>query len=118
MISRLIVADENIDYRLTKLLRENNFEVFTIFENERGIKDTNVLTIAHDKNAFLITEDKDFGNLAIRNRLPHNGILLIRRKRLTALETAQIVLQILSTRFDELENHFSVLRDDKLIIRE
>ncbi len=118
MTYQLIVADENIDFRLTKLLRENGFDVFTIFENDRGIKDSNVLSIAHDKNAFLITEDKDFGNLAIRNRLPHNGILLIRRKRMPALEIAQIVLNTLSTRFDELENHFSVLRDEKLIIRE
>ena len=112
-----IVADENVDFRLIHILRESNFTVFSISESRFGITDSNVLSIAHERNAFLITEDKDFGNLAIRNRQPHNGILLIRRKNLTALEQTLIVLDLFLNRFDELKNHFSVLRDKRFSIR-
>lgn len=112
-----IVADENVDFRLIRLLRENNFTVFSISESNFGIMDTHVLSIAHEKKSFLITEDKDFGNLAIRKHQPHNGILLIRRKNLTAVEINQIVLDLLLTRFDDLKDHFSVLKDKKLNIR-
>ena len=112
-----IVADENVDFRLIRILRDNNFTVFSISESNFGILDTHVLSIAHEKNAFLITEDKDFGNLAIRNQQPHNGILLIRRKNLTAIEQNLIVLNLLLTRFNDLKDHFSVLKDKKLNIR-
>ena len=112
-----IVADENVDFRLIRILRENNFTVFSISESSFGINDVNVLSIAHERNAFLITEDKGFGNLAIKNRQPHNGILLIRRKNLTAIEQNQIVIEILLNRFDDLRDHFSVLKDKKLNVR-
>jgi predicted nuclease of predicted toxin-antitoxin system len=113
----LIVADENIDFRLIKRLRENDFDVFSIAESNFGIMDTNVLIIATERHSFLITEDKDFGDLAIRDSKPHNGILLIRRKRLNALEQIDIIMDIISNRSEELDKHFSVLRDNNLIIR-
>jgi predicted nuclease of predicted toxin-antitoxin system len=112
-----IVADENIDFRLIKRLRESDFEVFSIAESSFGIMDTNVLIIATQRNSFLITEDKDFGDLAIRDNKPHNGILLIRRKRLTALEQIEVIMDILLNRSEELNKCFSVLRDGNLIIR-
>ena len=118
MKNQLIVADENIDFRLIRRLRENDFEVFSIAESDFGIKDINVLSIANERNAFLITEDKDFGDLAIRDHQPHQGILLIRRKRISSLEQIEIVLTLLKTHSAELINRFSVLRDKNLVIRE
>lgn len=74
--------------------------------------------VANEHHSFLITEDKDFGDLAIRDREPHNGILLIRRKRLNALEQIEIILELLLNRSEELDKQFSVLRDSNLIIRQ
>lgn len=113
-----IVADENIDLRLIRRLRENGFEVFSINESDFGIQDTSVLAIANERQSFLITEDKDFGDLAIRDHQPHQGILLIRRKRMTALEQIELVLDLLMTHSSELSCRFSVLRDTNLVIRE
>ena len=113
-----IVADENIDFRLIRQLRENGFEVFSINESDFGIQDTSVLSIANERQSFLITEDKDFGDLAIRDHEPHQGILLIRRKRITALEQIEIILDLLLMGSAELSKHFSVLRDRNLVIRE
>ncbi len=113
-----IVADENIDFRLIRRLRENGFEVFSINESDFGIQDTSVLSIANERQSFLITEDKDFGNLAIRDHQPHQGILLIRRKRITVLEQIEIVINLLDTRLSELSHRFAVLRDRNLVIRE
>ncbi len=112
-----IVEDENVDFRLIALLRENQFEVFSISESNFGIKDTDVLLLSNEKESFLITEDKDFGNLAIRNELAHQEILLTRRKSISAVEQSYLVLDILLNRSEDLLNHFSVLRDKKLAIR-
>lgn len=113
-----IVADENIDFRLIRRLRENGFDVFSINESDFGIQDTSVLAIANERQSFLITEDKDFGDLAIRDQQPHQGILLIRRKRITAIEQIEIITYLLDTRLPELAYRFSVLRDRNLVIRE
>ncbi len=59
MNSFKIVADENIDFRLIKQLIENDFDVFSIAENQFGIKDINALAIANERHSFLITEDTD-----------------------------------------------------------
>lgn len=37
--------------------------------------DTEILTIAYREQRIVITLDKDFGTLAIRDRMPHAGII-------------------------------------------
>lgn len=58
----LIMADESVDGRIIRALRNDGFSVFSIAESYRGIPDSQVIEIARYKNAFLITEDKDFGD--------------------------------------------------------
>jgi predicted nuclease of predicted toxin-antitoxin system len=57
----MIIADENIDTRLILKLRELGFDVHAIRENNSGISDKEVLKLANNKKALLITEDADFG---------------------------------------------------------
>jgi hypothetical protein len=47
------------------------------------------------------------------NFIDVDRILLIRRKNLTAIEQNQVVLELLLNRFDDLKDHFSVLKDKK-----
>src|SRR5680860_162243 len=99
-----LVADESVDSGIVKGLRERGFFVFSISEKCGGIKDSEVLKIALEKDSLLITEDKDFGELAIRLKFQHKGIVLIRlsdiprNDRLTlAVETiAEHILKLLS----------------------
>lgn len=79
-----IVADENLAYRLVKALRNEGLEVISIEEDVPSIPDNNVLSIAMEANALLITEDKDFENLVMLHKLQHRGILLL---RLSGIET-------------------------------
>ncbi len=44
----------------------------------RSIKDHEVLAIARAEGRILITNDKDFGELVHRSRLPHAGVILFR----------------------------------------
>jgi len=60
-----IVADDNNDFELIKQLRQKNLNVLSIQEENSGINDINVLDFAFQCNALLITEDKDFGELAL-----------------------------------------------------
>ena len=73
-----IVADESVDFRIVIQLRQIGLTVYAIVEQQPSIRDEQVLAIANEYEALLITEDKDFGELVFRLQLPHRGILLIR----------------------------------------
>ncbi len=59
----MIVCDENLSQRWINLLTGNGYEIFSIREHLAGISDTEVTQIAIDKNALILTEDKDFGDI-------------------------------------------------------
>ena len=56
-MNQQIVADESVDFRIVVQLRKVGFQVYSIAEEQSSIKDEEVLSIAVDQNALLITED-------------------------------------------------------------
>ena len=43
-----------------------------------GLPDRDVLAIARNERRILITNDRDFGELIVRERLPHAGVIFFR----------------------------------------
>lgn len=110
-----IVADESVDYRIVKRLRELQLTVLSIAEGNPGIPDMAVLLIAVEEDALLITEDKDFGELVYRLKLPHRGILLIRR--IDQKEDITPFALSIEHHYNELKNRFSVINLRQLRIK-
>ena len=117
-LPKLIVVDECVEYEIILQLRQNKVPVLSIMESYSGIKDVQVLSITVDNNAFLLTEDKDFGELVFRLQLPHKGILLVRfpNNYDPDLKAEKVVKTILQ-KFEEMDNRFSVLDENKIRIR-
>jgi predicted nuclease of predicted toxin-antitoxin system len=111
-----VVADESVDYRIIIELRKTNYEVYSIAEQQPSLTDSNVLALANERQALLLTEDKDFGELAFRFKFPHRGILLIRIDKPT--EKISITVEIINKYYDNLIDKFSVLTEDKLRIKD
>jgi predicted nuclease of predicted toxin-antitoxin system len=59
-------------------LREQGHEVFSVYEEARGIDDEEVIQKAFAENWILITNDKDFGEKVYREQHPHKGVVLLR----------------------------------------
>lgn len=112
-----IVADESVDFRIVEVLRDNGISVFSIAENNPSISDAEVLTIAVEHNALLLTEDKDFGELVYRFGMKHCGILLIRLIASSSEQKAEITRSVLNQYADELKNVFAVLDERRLRLR-
>ena len=73
------LADESCDYRIVKALRASGHDVAAIMEDGRGALDQEVFARARHEKRILITEDKDFGQLAMAAGLARDeGLLLIR----------------------------------------
>lgn len=113
-----ILADESVDYRIISYLRKHSFDIVAIIDNEASISDTEVLKKANEKNALLITEDKDFGELVFRLRLPHKGILLLRFFNTSIDIRNKKILEVLQMHGKKLLNNFSTLMEKKLRIRQ
>ncbi len=105
----MIVADENIDAKLIASLRALDYEVFSIRENNSGISDEEVLQLANNKNALLITEDSDFGTLVYQERLDHSGILFIRLSTMPRNERISEACKLIADNFESLKNKYHVL---------
>ena len=116
-MSVLIVADESVDFAIIRVLRTAGFTIIAIAEQNPGWPDNRVLEMAFDQNAFLITEDKDFGELTYRLKHPNHGILLVRLVKETGEMKAALVLEVLKNDFIRLWQAFSVLESHKLRIK-
>ena len=73
-----LLADECCDAGLVVSLRAAGHDVTYVTEQNAGSSDDEVLLMAYDEERILLTEDKDFGELAYRLRKPSAGIVLIR----------------------------------------
>jgi predicted nuclease of predicted toxin-antitoxin system len=72
------LVDENGGLVLPNWLRSQGHEVFSVYENARGIDDDEVIQKAFDENWILISSDKDFGDKIFREQRPHRGVILLR----------------------------------------
>lgn|GEM_PF-1727652 len=77
-----------------------------------------MLEITVENKAFLLTEDKDFEELIFRLGHTHYGVLLIRfpNNYDQDMKAAKVVKVILE-KFQDIENCFSVLDENKLRIK-
>lgn len=57
------LVDECTGPAVARWLRQQNHEVFSVYEEARGMGDDAVLQKAHDENWILITNDRHFGEL-------------------------------------------------------
>ena len=112
-----LLADEGVERQIVESLRQAGHDVLYIAEMEPGISDDVVLDEANTRQALLITLDKDFGELVYRQRLIHQGVILLRLAGLQLTTKANLVTQIIEQRGDEMLNAFSVVSPGVVRIR-
>jgi predicted nuclease of predicted toxin-antitoxin system len=112
-----LVADESIEGPTVAQLRTDGQEIIYVAELEPGITDIQVLAIARQSQAMLLTADKDFGELVFRLREPHFGVLLLRLMEGDLIENATLTSRVFKEHGHELIGRFSVLTRRGLRIR-
>ena len=104
-----IIADEGIDRQIVERLRQDGHTIWYVAEMEPGISDDKVFEIAGQENAILLTADKDFGELVVRQGIVMTGVILIRLAGLSLQKKADIVSLFIGNHIQELERSFSVV---------
>ena len=111
------LLDESADYPLAAFLHQLGHDVTAIAHDyPHALTDLQVLAIARQEQRILITNDRDFGELIFRRRLPHSGVILFRLGA-ESLETKRAWLLHVLHHYAEDMSNFIVVTDQKIRIR-
>jgi predicted nuclease of predicted toxin-antitoxin system len=112
-----LLADEGIDKQIVDRLRQDGHSVVYIAEESPGINDEQILTLANQQEAVLLTRDKDFGELVYRlNRITH-GVTLVRLDGLHPDTKATLVSTAFISYGNEMIGTFTVISPGNIRIR-
>ena len=106
--------DECTGPKVAAWLRGEGHEVFSVFDEARGVEDDQVIQKAYDENWILITNDKDFGEKVYRERRAHRGIIFMRLEDERAANKIQVLRRLLESYADRFEGQFVVVTETQV----
>ena len=105
------LVDECTGPAVAHWLRAQKHEVFSVYEEARGMEDDEVITKAFAENWILITNDKDFGEKIYRERRPHKGVVLLRLEDERTVNKIAILQRLLEGYAERLTDQFVVVTE-------
>ena len=102
------LVDECTGPKVAAWLRDNDYEVFSVFEDARGMEDDDIIQKAVEENWILITNDKDFGDKVYRDGHLHRGIILLRLEDERAASKIEVLSRLLKSYLLRLPDSFVV----------
>jgi predicted nuclease of predicted toxin-antitoxin system len=111
------LADENVSRLVIERLRAGGLDVTSVGATRPGAQDKDVLRAADIEGRILTTEDHDFGELVIRQRLAVRGVILLAPDRLSNAMEAEVVADIVSVHADKLLGNLVVIEPGRIRVR-
>ena len=112
-----LLVDECTGPKVANWLRANGHEVFSVYDEARGMTDDDVLAKAYSERWILITNDKDFGEKVYRDARPHHGVVFLRLKDERASSKIDALRRLLSGFADQLADRFVVVTERQVRFR-
>lgn len=107
-------VDECTGSKVSQWLRGENHEVFSVFDEARGMTDDEVPAKADGENWILITNDKDFGEMVFRERRTHHGVVFLRLDDERAANKIEVLRRLLASYAEKLPEEFVVATETKV----
>ena len=108
------LVDECIGSKVAEWLRKESHEVFSVFDEARGMTDDDILAKAFSENWILITNDKDFGEMVFRERRNHHGVVFMRLEDERAANKIEVLRKLLGGYAEKLPEQFVVVTEMKV----
>lgn len=109
------LADESCDFIVVRVLRKAGYDVQAISEISPALDDDKVIEMAIREERVLLTEDKDFGQLAMAHSESHFGVILLRFPASARTSIPVIALEFISHQKD-LRGSFVVVQPGRIRI--
>lgn len=111
------LADENVSRHVVESLRAAGYDVVSVSATIAGVPDDAVLAAAGREERILITEDRDFGEMVVRQRLGVRGLILLELDRLSNAAEATLVTAVVTTHSDKLVGNLLVIEPGRVRVR-
>lgn len=108
------LVDECTGPLVAQWLIDQKHEVFSVYDNARGIDDNTIIKKAFVENWILITNDKDFGEKIYRERYSHKGVILLRLEDERADNKITTIRRLIEFYSDKLIDNFVVVTENQV----
>jgi predicted nuclease of predicted toxin-antitoxin system len=108
------LVDESTGPAVAEWLRRQGHEVFSVYEQARGMDDNAIIQKASAENWILMTNDKDFGEKVYRERRPHKGVILLRLDDERADAKIETIKRLLESYANRLSGQFVVVTENSI----
>ena len=108
------LVDECTGPAVARWLKQQGHDVFSVYDQARGISDDRVLEIAQIDLRILITNDRGFGDKVFRERRPHHGVVFLRLANERAVNKIRVLDQLISQHRDALSDRFVVVTESRV----
>ena len=108
------LVDECTGPAVAEWLRDQKHEVFSVYDEARGLNDDAIIQKAFTENWILITNDKDFGEKIYREERPHRGVILLRLEDERVAAKIEALRRLLRSYADRLADQFVVVTETKV----
>ena len=108
------LVDECTGPKVASWLRSQGHEIFSVFDEARGMQDDALIRKAYDENWILITNDKDFGEKVYRERRPHRGVIFMRLGDERAANKIEVMRRLLEGYAVRLADRFVVVTETRV----
>jgi len=105
------LVDECTGPDVASWLHDNGYEVFSVFEEARGMNDDDIIQKAAAENWILITNDKDFGDKVYRDGRLHRGVILLRLEDERSASKIKVLSLLFQSYIDRLPDSFVVVTE-------
>lgn len=105
------LVDECTGPAVAQWLRSQRHDVFSVYEQARGLEDDAIIQKAFEDNRILVTNDKDFGEQVYRDHRPHRGVVLLRLDDERMQNKIAVLQKLLAKYSDQLYDQFVVVTE-------
>ncbi len=108
------IVDECTGPKVARWLNEQGHEVFSVYDEARGMEDDLIIQKAAAEGWVLITNDKDFGEKIYKERRPHRGVVFLRLEDERAGNKIETLRRLLGAYADWLTDNFVVVTESRV----
>lgn len=108
------LVDECTGPAVAQWLRDRGYEVFSVYEQARGITDEAIIEKAFAERWILITVDKDFGTKIYRDQHAHHGVVLLRLDNAMSSVKIRVLQRLLDKYSNQLPDRYVVVTEDRV----
>lgn len=105
------IVDECTGPAAAKWVSLAGYQVLSIYDEKRGLRDIEILRLAQIENWVIITNDKDFGDMVFKEGLSHHGIILLRLDDERSKNKVAVLDKLFRGYFSEFLENFVVVTE-------